>query len=196
MTSKYGHQIRKYRKLRGLTLQSVAEQVGSTPQTISRLETGAMTLSLDWLERLSVVLAVPPGILLAPHQQVEFTVLGTMDSSGRISQDPTQPVFAPISTIPVEADDPVAVRLLRSIGRYRAGDTLIGDRTYQPNFMPDHFCDCLIGLESGASVLRRLAGRDGAAFDLAEMKPGGRIGRGVEVIWIAPITMAISYLDK
>jgi transcriptional regulator with XRE-family HTH domain len=57
-----GANIRAYRKLRGLTLDQVASKCGTTPQTIQRLETAKMTMSLEWLQQLAEVLGV------APHQ--------------------------------------------------------------------------------------------------------------------------------
>lgn len=47
-----GSRLRALRKNRGLTLQDVAKRCGTTPQTIQRLETASMTLSLAHLERL------------------------------------------------------------------------------------------------------------------------------------------------
>ena len=51
--------IREFRKLRGMTLQYLAQKVGTTAQTIQRLETGNMTVSLDWLRRIADVYGVP-----------------------------------------------------------------------------------------------------------------------------------------
>lgn len=47
-----GSRLRALRKNRGLTLQDVAKRCGTTPQTIQRLETASMTLSLAHLEKL------------------------------------------------------------------------------------------------------------------------------------------------
>lgn len=62
--SPYRTRIREIRKLRGLTLEEVARDTGTTPQTIQRLETDQMTVSLDWLERLAGALEVKPVDLL------------------------------------------------------------------------------------------------------------------------------------
>ena len=43
--------IREFRKERRWTLQDLARQVGTTAQTVQRLETANMTVSTDWLER-------------------------------------------------------------------------------------------------------------------------------------------------
>jgi transcriptional regulator with XRE-family HTH domain len=57
--------IRKLRKERGFTLTDIATKVGTTPQTIQRLETGNMTVSVKWLEKIAKALDVSPSKLLA-----------------------------------------------------------------------------------------------------------------------------------
>lgn len=56
--------IRAWRKFRLLTLDEVAEAVGSTKATIQQLEVGRMTLSHKWLTRIAPVLGTTPGMLL------------------------------------------------------------------------------------------------------------------------------------
>lgn len=58
-----GHRLRNLRKRKGLTLENVASAVGSTPQTIQRLETNNMTINIEWLEKMCAVLDVQPIVL-------------------------------------------------------------------------------------------------------------------------------------
>lgn len=58
--------IRERRKFLGMTLRDLADAVGTTPQTIQRLETGNMTLSLEWLDKIAGALDTHPAKLLAP----------------------------------------------------------------------------------------------------------------------------------
>ena len=57
-----GLKIAYYRKLRGLTQEELAEQVGVTPDFIGRLEAPNISkaLSLDTLFDIAAVLEVPP----------------------------------------------------------------------------------------------------------------------------------------
>jgi transcriptional regulator with XRE-family HTH domain len=64
--------IRETRKARGFTLKSLAHVAGTTPQTIQRLETGNMTVSLEWLHRLAKAMDIQPYELL-PHPDAEAT---------------------------------------------------------------------------------------------------------------------------
>lgn len=57
-------QIELVRKRRGLSRQAVADRVGTSMQTIYRLERGEQRVTTDWLERLAGALDVEPAELL------------------------------------------------------------------------------------------------------------------------------------
>ena len=52
--------MRNARKSRGLTLLDVAQRCGSTHQTIHRVETAKITISLEWVERIAQALGMLP----------------------------------------------------------------------------------------------------------------------------------------
>ena len=64
MTPQPATRIRKIRKQQGLTLKQLAAALETTPQTIQRLESGNMTVSLKWLHDIARVLGVPAADLL------------------------------------------------------------------------------------------------------------------------------------
>jgi transcriptional regulator with XRE-family HTH domain len=55
-----GAKLRELRKAKGKTLQDVATLCKTTPQTICRLEASAMTISVDWIERICTALGEDP----------------------------------------------------------------------------------------------------------------------------------------
>ena len=57
--------LRELRKQRGMTLHQLAELIGTTPQTVQRLETATMRVSTDWLERFAKAFGVSPQDLIA-----------------------------------------------------------------------------------------------------------------------------------
>jgi transcriptional regulator with XRE-family HTH domain len=59
-------QIRAVRKARGMTLAQVAGHLGTTPQSVQRVETGNMTCSLEWLYAIADVFGIQPHLLLIP----------------------------------------------------------------------------------------------------------------------------------
>lgn len=58
------NRIKDLRQARELTLQELADLVGTSNQQISQLETGRRRINVDWLERLSKVLECHPFELL------------------------------------------------------------------------------------------------------------------------------------
>lgn len=63
MGMEYNH-LRAWRQFRHMTLEEVADAVGSTKATIQQLEVGRITLSHKWLLRIAPVLGTTPGMLL------------------------------------------------------------------------------------------------------------------------------------
>jgi transcriptional regulator with XRE-family HTH domain len=55
-----GRNIRFIRKSKGMTLLQLGMKCGTTPQSICRLETGSMTLSVDWMEKIAEAFDVLP----------------------------------------------------------------------------------------------------------------------------------------
>jgi len=63
MGMEYNH-LRAWRQFRHMTLEEVADAVGSTKATIQQLEVGRITLSHKWLLKIAPVLGTTPGMLL------------------------------------------------------------------------------------------------------------------------------------
>lgn len=62
-----GNRIRDLRLAKGLSLEALAAQVGTTNQQISHLELGKRQLTVEWLRRLSRVLECHPWDLVETH---------------------------------------------------------------------------------------------------------------------------------
>ncbi len=58
------NRLKELRKAKGLTLEALAQRVGSSNQHVSHLENGKRRLSVDWMERLAVALECHPLELL------------------------------------------------------------------------------------------------------------------------------------
>ena len=79
-----GAQIRSLRKSKDMTLKDLANECGTTPQTIHRLETGAMTLSVDWIEAICTALGAEPYEIF-PHPDRNVTAqLETMRTEAEV----------------------------------------------------------------------------------------------------------------
>jgi len=186
--------IRHYRKLRGLTLQQLADRVATTPQTISRLETGNMTVSMDWLERFAEVFDIHVADLIEGGGGREITLLGTLAGDGAVMSVVEGDVARFVLDVP--ADRPVAVKLAVRVGRYEAGDLLIGNRLEGDDLAAAHGQDCLVPGDENTFFLRRLARESGGAFTLMPLDPGGDVRFGAQLDWAARIVMRVSYFRE
>lgn len=62
--------IREQRKACGLTLKQLADKVGTTPQTIQRLETANMSVTIEWLSKIANALNLKVSDLIAGTYEV------------------------------------------------------------------------------------------------------------------------------
>lgn len=70
--------LRALRKDRRFTLKDVAIRIGTSPQTVQRLETGGMTISLEWVDRFISALELQPEELFndsAVHSRLAFSAI-------------------------------------------------------------------------------------------------------------------------
>ncbi|MCP1337341.1 helix-turn-helix domain-containing protein [Futiania mangrovi] len=185
------NRIRHFRKLRNLKLRELAERIGTTPQSVSRLETGHMTLSLDWLNRIADALDVHPTDLIdAPPQDRGVTpLLGHVGATGQVEDGPLGDI-----ELVFPAVQPVAVRLLHPIAGYRAGEVLVADRKGgDPGRAAGR--DALVELADGSRRLVRVvpgAGpRGGYLFVSLDYS---QVFSASEVRSIAPVVMSVRYL--
>lgn len=189
-----------------MTLQFLAQKVGTTAQTIQRLETANMTVSLDWLTRIADAFGVPAAALIVTEKTESVPVIGEVDSVGDIKRyDPAAPL-ATLSLV-VAAPSPIAVRVAKHVSSFEVGTLLIGNKI---DFDPDYLTEaqeCLVALKTGRIVLRRVTtGAGGTTLELPETASGAfslresgspRFGQPHEgpydIDWIAPILMAVRY---
>jgi repressor LexA len=66
-----GDNVRKIRKLRGLTLEQLADKIESSSGTLSHIEKGTRNPSLDMLNKIADALGVPVQDLMAGDAQAE-----------------------------------------------------------------------------------------------------------------------------
>ena len=72
-TSNLHEHLRAWRHYRRLTLEQLANEIGSKPNTISGWETGGRTVDLDDLRKIADVYGVHPAALLfAPEGDPNF----------------------------------------------------------------------------------------------------------------------------
>lgn len=184
--------IREFRRRRGLTLQQLATQIGTTAQTVQRLETGNMTVSTDWLERFANIFGVHPADLIGGGRETGMAFLGRLAADGSLQEDliETSNNFS----LEIPADNPVAVRLERRTGPYDEGSILIANRLSGGDMVNAHGSDCIVALQHGPVLLRRvIAGKEGG-LTLVPLTPGEDVRYDQSVSWLARIIMSVKYV--
>ncbi len=80
-----GERIRMFRKAWGMSLDELAQKVGTTKSTISKLERGTMAVTEEWGKRVATALEIEPGKifgtvpLIDPSMQiVDVPVIGVI----------------------------------------------------------------------------------------------------------------------
>lgn len=184
------NRIRSFRRQRGLTLKALAEAVGTTPQTISRLETEVMTVSTDWLERLAQALLVHPSDLIESPDRPDIPVIGQLGQAGHLAVESRDERL----TLAVRADDPVAVHLTRLCGPYREGEYLIANRLTGDDRENALGRDALCCLADGRILLRRVIRGTAGTYTLVPLDAESDVRYNQELRWIAPVIVRLSYL--
>lgn len=184
--------IREHRKRHGLTLQQLASRIGTTAQTVQRLETANMTVSMDWLAKFADALGVRVLDLIAEQPERGMPMLGRMRRTGLAGHDPGRETAETVA-LSAPAERPVAVYLDEDIGPYRRGDMLVGNRLDGPDLANAHGHDCIVATEDGAVCLRRVLMRDGRAT-LVPLDASDDVRFDVRLAWAARLVMTVRYL--
>jgi transcriptional regulator with XRE-family HTH domain len=173
------NKLRILRKQAGLKLKHLAEKLDTTAQTISRLETGQMTLSTDWIERIATVLNVDPLDIFQQKSDLEF--YAKCNNYGAI-----EPFKGFVSTKQT-AKEPLVVMVTEAYGIWRKGEILIADKAMS---IPENKAFyALVMYNSGelhlGTVLKTKTMLDFTPFPiLADKKLDTRDNN---IFWIAPI---------
>jgi transcriptional regulator with XRE-family HTH domain len=185
--------IREFRKLRNMTLQQLAQKVGTTAQTIQRLETDNMTVSLDWLEKIAVVFGVPSAALLMTEETRGIPVVGDVNAAGQVA--PALPPLRGLNIV-IAAADPIAIRTKEHVrtsasnGAFEPNTMLIGGKIERDVDTAVDLQDCIVAFIDGRIVLCR-AGVTGGRIVLDDKAANGT--GGGETDWIAPLLLTVRY---
>ncbi len=183
------NRLRQLRRSKDLTLTEVATALGTTAQTVSRLENALITLSAEWLHKFGDLYDVEPGTLLGTTQAAEIPCLGDLDRFGIAHGAETA---APILLTPPPGAL-VSVRLTVPAGPYAAGDVLIGAKQEGAQMIGVAGHNALVKPADGPVRLGRLimAGTD--RFTLVPLETGQDCLTDAALDWAAKIAMRISY---
>lgn len=184
--------IRYHRKLRHWTQSELAQKVGTTAATVSRLETADMNVSMDWLEKFSDVFGVPVATLIdETRATTTIPCVGAINRAGNLSliDDDEEDV-----TLEAMARNPIALHILENFGHYLAGDIVIADRMSAADLQRALGRDCLVDIEGSASGFGRFVSSGHGTYLLVSPEPGTEARHLPPPEWVAPVVMLIRHL--
>lgn len=180
--------IRHFRKARGLTQTELAEALGTTAATVSRLETADMTVSTDWLERLAEALGVNIRDLLG-GETGNLVCQAELRRGGRVKTLPAGRPLPP--SLADDANEPLAFLVTEDMGPYQAGDMLIADRIQTENAEAMLGRDCVASDKDTNQCFGRLVEARGGQCVIVPPEAGAMAVILDEVDWIAPVMTLI-----
>jgi|TARA_R100000501_G_scaffold14680_2_gene26623 transcriptional regulator with XRE-family HTH domain len=165
-----------------MTLADVAAacQPPTTPQTIGRLETGARTVSVDWLNRIAAALDTLPGDLVKLQDRPDIPI------AARLTAEGAQPLAARRNFAPPQlSGDLVGLEIEFPFGDYRPRDQIWLERLPPERFREATNRDILAPRPAGRFAFGRLVDMFGARLSLLPPQHGARQMVLVDVPWIA-----------
>lgn len=186
--------IREIRKGKGLTLEALAKAVGTTAQTIQRLETNNMTVSIDWLTRIAAALGMSPAALLQDTPIGQVRLLGELDGAGVVAATAASQRQKLLS-IHVPGSDPVAVKITERFGPHEAGTILVANPLATSRMADADGRDCLVQTDGGPLLFRRIVLANGGMTTFVPYQDRARNEHDLKVDWLATVSMAVRYLD-
>ncbi len=163
--------IRDVRRARRLTLQEVAGRCDppTTPQTIGRLETGARTVSVDWLNRIAGALGVDAAELVTLPEREEVPVAATLEADGAHA-----PRREGVAIPPQPAPGLVALLVNAGLGDYRSRDEIWLSRIGPDEYSGALNRDLLVPRPAGRFLFGRLIGREAGRLHMLPLGSGQR----------------------
>lgn len=163
--------------------------MGTTAQTISRIERQQLRLSTDWMERFAEVLHVPVGDLLETAQRPPLLIAGIVMADGALKEIPAEPLAF---DVPVER--PVIVRLGAPHGEYHLGETLVCARFDGADIANAVGHDCVVETSEGHRALRRvIAGGPAGTYTLVPLISGAPVRYHQHLNWAARVTWRLRH---
>ena len=174
--------IREVRRARKLTLQEVAERCEppTTPQTIGRLETGARTVSVGWLNRIACALGVEAADLVRLPAQQDVPIAASLDHEGAHAPRQEGVVVPPRPDAGL-----IAVTVASGVGDYRRGDEIWLERLEPADFAGALNRDVLVPRPAGRFIFGRLIGREGDRLQILPFGAGQRQTVVTDPAWAA-----------
>jgi len=184
--------LKRFRRARKLTLQAVAELVGTTPQTVQRLESGGMTLSVDWVLKLCRVYETDPARLFEAGGDHDPRVVAKLGESRRLTFARSDHQEAVALATP--AQGVFGVRLGIAIGDFEAGDILLACPADPLSPGNRDWGTCLVSIANEPAALRQVFETAGGQWIITGLDRGDPAEFTGSVAWLARIITVVRHM--
>lgn len=158
------HKVRAWRKVRGLTLEQLADAIGMSHQNLGRIERGLVPLGEEHLTALANALDIDPADLFRDPEdrggQRYVRIIGRAgaDTEGRLIQSDADADYDMVPAPPTGDPDAVALWIVGDSMRGVAADgSLVYIRDQRNPPTPDMIgYHCVAELEDGRVLFKRL----------------------------------------
>ena len=184
--------LRRFRRARKLTLDAVAEQIGTSPQTVQRLETGNMTLSVEWFLRLCRVYEIDPTRPFEADGDREPCVVASLGGRRQLAFKWLDHQEAVVLGTP--ARGVFGVRMETSVGDLEAGVILLACSA--PSLQPGNrdWGMCLVSVADEPPALRQVFETASGQWILTSVDRSGSAEFTGTVSWLARIITVIRHM--
>jgi len=190
--SKVAARLRQYRKARNKTLRELALALGTTPQTVARLETGRTTISLEWLFKFCAELEVDPVTLLQGNADA-VPILGTVGRTKTVEYIPRDNQM-PVALAPYSRGQ-LAVRLSTDLAHFNKGDILIACPVDHLSGEDGDWGHCLVSsAEHSALRLMHVFQDKNGDWILISPDQDGEIELADRITWLAQVVSLVRYV--
>lgn len=182
--------IREYRLAAGLSMQALADKIGTSKSQIDKLEKGHRRLTVDWMQRLAPVLDCAMADLLPEEQsaKAQDNAPRRRASDPGFNQPPRVPTFQtpdlPLYSRQFSGEThEMVVRPINLIGVKNAFAAYVSDDTMSPRYFPGEIVyanpnrplteDCFVAVElnNGKSIIKQMVKKDSESVTLKQISP-------------------------
>ena len=182
--------IREIRKKRGMTLQQVADLCKPEPttaQTIGRLETGARTLSVGWIDRIADALGVDAAELLATPGSGDVVIKGSVNKKGHVIN--LEGVLSMRQNY-----EAMALKIESNMAGYQKGDHIVCRALKPTKYSGASGKDCFVKDEGGSQYFGKLIHESEDSYRVALHSDNGVITDLIKPVMVAVAELQVRTL--
>lgn len=208
--------LKNLRDAKNLTMEALAEAIGTTASQINKLEKGQRKLSLDWAKKLAPILSVSPFELLDVEDDAKYDMrlppAGGFSEARPSAYTPKIPVWGVVDAqdgeryainmedTPVEWIEPLPMQSADKA----AFAVLVAGESMSPKYEPGNIAcvntrkpaikgqDCIIEFTDGSGMIKKYIGSSADEYIFEQLNPHKQLKfKKKDIVRILPVVGVI-----